>query len=165
MAFLPFERYNIFTQLSIDEIRERLDLNIEPTKPFTLFPSESNNDAMYEGSVYGNQFSMQRKIGYRNSFNPQIKGTIITEEKSNHIHIVMTMHPAVMIFMGIWLSGALFAAVAAFISELQKEHFEPATLLVLLFFVFGYCLATGGFKYESNKSKRFLDQLFDVDSN
>jgi|GEM_PF-3448503 len=45
----------------------------------------------------------------------------------------------------------------------NDQNFEPVILIPLGMLVFGYVLVTGGFKYESVKSKKYLAQLFEAE--
>ena len=53
--------------------------------------------------------------------------------------------------------------LAILISSLKKETYDPSLLIPLAMLLFAYGLTTGGFKYESNKSKKYLAELFEAE--
>ena len=68
----------------------------------------------------------------------------------------MNLHIAVTLFMCVWLGFALIFGIGFLVQEINKGPFEFVDLAPFLMFVFGYVLATGGFKYESIKARNML---------
>jgi hypothetical protein len=161
VKYLPFENYTISTTLSIEQAKQRLSDSLEPdrspdyimhhkTKPFT-------------GRISMDEFSINRVIMYRNSFLPDVKGRFVDEMGHTEIRIVMRPSVFVLAFMGIWMSGALIACVAAFGSLIDNSGarpFSPFQLAPFGMVLFGYGLCTVAFKAESKKAKQFLSDLW-----
>ncbi|AZB35921.1 hypothetical protein [Chryseobacterium bernardetii] len=79
MKYLPFERIVFNTNLPEQEVMTRLLDFVEPKKFFSWKHIKD-----YEGSVDTNSFDISRVVKYRNSFLPQISGSIqkiITEHR------------------------------------------------------------------------------------
>ncbi|MEO6521027.1 MAG: hypothetical protein ABIN91_05085 [Mucilaginibacter sp.] len=152
----------MLTSLTPDEILERLALNVNTDQRVNWFTNDSNNDYLYEGRISSQKFDIKRVINYRNSFNPQIKGTISTEKSGCRIQIVMSLHPAVLVFMCMWMGGLLIGGISIMVSQIIEQKFQPASLFIIAMFLFGYVLTTGGYKYESNDSIRFLNEMFEA---
>ncbi|RXM40882.1 hypothetical protein BOQ62_03640 [Chryseobacterium sp. CH21] len=72
MKYLPFERITYTTNLSEQEVLTRLSGFVEPKK----FGLGRNYIKEYEGSINDNNFEISRVIRNRNSFLPQIIGTV-----------------------------------------------------------------------------------------
>ncbi|MBO9699048.1 MAG: hypothetical protein J7604_02500 [Sporocytophaga sp.] len=73
----------------------------------------------------------------------------------------MRMDIFVCLFMIVWLSGVSAIAAAMINIQISRGSFEPGSLIILPFYVFGYGLSMGAFKEESIKSKKFFAELFE----
>ena len=160
MKYLPFENFVLTTNLSVEEVRNRLANNID-AKINTLEP--------YEGSIVNNTFKIQRVITYRNSFLPVITGEISQARGMTEIKIEMRPVLFVLIFMGMWLGTVGIACIVILVAtiltfpDIFQQGFSPASLIPFGMFIFGYLLVTLGFKYESSTSKEFLKTLFEAE--
>ena len=165
MKFLPYEHFKIKTTLSSPEVLKRLDNVIDPKRHFRLFGSGTKP---YQGKIEGSHFEISRIIDYRNSFLPMIKGDVQAEMSGCSIHISMQPRALIIGFMIFWLGGVgffFFVALGSFISSLARTSPADPALIPFLggMFAFGYALLLGGFKFESIKSKKFFQELFDVE--
>jgi hypothetical protein len=165
MKFFPYERFKIKSHLSKSEAINRLNNVIEPKRYFRFFGS---SEKPYQGKIEDSHFEISRIIGYRNSFLPMIKGDIESEISGCSILISMQPQIFVVAFMIFWLGGVGFFFLVilwSFISSLgQTSATDPSILLFPAgMFVFGYALLLGGFKFESVKSKKFFQELFEVE--
>lgn len=159
MKFLPYEHLKISTALSREVVLKELDSVVEPKRYFRLFGSGSKP---YQGSIKGSHFEISRIIGYGNSFLLMIKGDVESELSGCSIHITMRPRIFATAFMMFWLGGVgLFFLVflIAMISGATNSSAlsVPATMCVL-----GYAMFLGGFKFESSKSKKFFQELFEA---
>ncbi|MFT6502226.1 MAG: hypothetical protein ACJASQ_002352 [Crocinitomicaceae bacterium] len=164
MKYLPFENITYKTKLESEEALNRLGNVIEAKKTFRmtgLFGSVNHNP--YEGSIHGNSFKINRIIGYRNSFLPQITGVIEKDYSGTKIKVKMRLHTFVIVFLIIWV-GIVGIACLSFLSMMfTSQDFQPMNLIPFGMLIFVYALVTGGFKYESIKSKKYLAQLFEAE--
>jgi hypothetical protein len=164
MKYLPFENITYKTKLDSEEILKRMGNMIEPKKDFRISGIFGNsNHKPYEGSINGNSFNITRIIGYRNSFLPKIKGTIEKDFNETKVNVKMRLHPFVIAFMFIWFGGVGIGCLAVLIFISNSQDFEPMTLIPFGMLIFGYALVTGGFKFESIKSKKYLAELFEAE--
>lgn len=159
MKYLPFERIVYRTNLSQEEIIKRLSEFVEPKK----FSFIRNPIKDYEGSVDADSFDISRAITYRNSFLPQIYGSIQKINYGTEIQVTMSLNGFVLLFTIVW---CLIASVS-FVIVLMKgiidkaisvEFFIP---LIMLLFIYGLTMA--GFKIESKKSKEYLRKTFEAE--
>lgn len=72
------------------------------------------------------------------------------------------MHIFVIVFMVLWLGVAGSICIAILIFS-NQTGFDTNFLFPIGMFIAGYILMTGGFKYESNKSKKYLAKLFETE--
>jgi hypothetical protein len=164
MKYLPFENITYKTKLDSDKILKRINEITEPQKIFRksgIFGS--TNYKPYEGYIDGMSFKITRITGYRNSFLPKIEGIIKKSFHETTVNVKMRLHPFVLIFMSIWCGGVGLGFLAVLNTSINKGNFEPIILIPLGMLLFGYGLTTGGFKYESIKSKKYLAQLFETE--
>jgi len=75
----------------------------------------------------------------------------------------MRLHAFVIVFMFIFFGGTGIGCLAVLPIMFIIPDFEPFTLAPFGMLIFGYAIATGGFKYESIKSKKYLAQLFEAE--
>jgi hypothetical protein len=144
MRFLPYENLTYHSPLSEAETIQNLS---------TLIRS-----GQYSGTVNRQSFTIQRVIRYRNSFLPQIKGTVQSDFGGTVITIKMRLNLLVLIFLGIWIGGVIFVPLGTFIASDKSGTAIPLIPLGMLFFA--YLLTVLAFKFESNKAKKDLQQLW-----
>ncbi|MGZ3765938.1 MAG: hypothetical protein ACXVB0_13195 [Mucilaginibacter sp.] len=162
MKFFPYEIFYITTSLKPAEVQDRLSKEVEPPQRLSfknLFSFGSG--AYFSGYVVNGTFECKRMINYRNSFLPIIKGTTETYLNGSRLHVKMSMHIAVVIFMCFWLGGVGVFGIGFLLQNYSKGGFEPASLIPVGMFVFGYVLATSAFKFESTKAKDKLLEILD----
>jgi hypothetical protein len=157
MKLLPFENIDYETKLTFEEIRSRLAADIEPRK---LFRFSTNPRKKYEGHLHGNRFEIRRIINYRNSFLPNITGTIEDNGVMRTVNVQMILPFFVLLFLCVW-SGALLLAMTTFlVRQIASGKFDAGILFVLLILLVGYALTMAGFTYEASKARAYFDQLF-----
>jgi hypothetical protein len=162
MAFAPYENIILESDLSYNEILNRIQKIIEPKRFIFSRLFKKNNGKTYEGELFENKFKMRRIILYTNSFIPIIYGTIITESNKTKIYIRMKLHIFVKIFMCLWFGffiSFFLPDIRLFISNMELNVFPLTPVIVILF---GYIFMIGSFKAESRKSKIYLGELFEA---
>lgn len=163
--YLPFENYVLTTNLSADEVYQRLSDIIEPKKTFRLSMFNRNSTKPYEGEISRNSFTISRIISYRNSFLPIIHDDISTLFGQTQIQIKMRPETFVVIFMSLWLGAVGLACIGMLlrglfqIRQILQTGFSPMLLIPFGMFIFGCLLTILAFKEESKKSKKNLATL------
>ena len=164
MSYLPYENITFKTALNPEEVQSRLAEAIQPNRTFSMKGVwGSKNHKPYEGSINGMSFNISRIIGYKNSFLPSIKGNIEKDFPGTAIHVKMRLNPFVLVFMFVWCGGVGLALIAVISVSIRNGTIEPTILVPLAMLLFGYGLTTGGFKYESKRSKKDLAELFEAE--
>lgn len=163
MKYLPFENITYSTKLDSEEICKRLSDIIQPKRSFNLFGNSSSESSKpYEGSIDKNSFQISRIIGYRNSFLPIIKGSIQKDFNGTKIQVKMRIHKFVTFFMAFWMGGVSLGCLASLTMFSKDDNFNPVVLIPFFMLLFGYGLVTGGFKYESIKSRKYFEELLEA---
>ena len=155
MKYLPFEHIIFRTSLSEQEVRAKLSDFTEARK--SRFFNTPTKD--YEGFINGNSFKINRIIKGRNSFAPQINGTIRANAAGTQIEVKMKLQEYVLAFLIGWCFLASLFLMAIFTME-DKTAMD--FLLPVLMLLFVYALTMIGFKIESKKSREYLKKNFEA---
>ena len=157
--FFPGENIEYDTKLTKEEIINRLNNVVEPRGVFWVFKKYSYSKP-YDGEIYENGFKIRRIIWYRNSFLPVIEGNIFENGEQRTIDIKMKCTNFVRVFMSIWFGGTILVLVHNIVTAKSGIDILSSIIGALIFIFFGYLVMTGAFKFESLKSKKFLNDLF-----
>jgi hypothetical protein len=76
-------------------------------------------------------FRMRLRIGYRNSFQTFMFGTMKAEGRGTRIEARTGMHPFAAVFMTVWLSVVALAATIGVAGAIGAEAGDPAQALLL----------------------------------
>lgn len=163
MLLLPYERFVIRTRLDPNTVLSRIDSIAErPTSRLGLLYTSEGKP--YLGKLKDNRFELSRKIHFRNSFLPVIKGRVNPDVGGSIILVTMRLSFCVMIFLTIWFGGAIYGLFSGLIETIQAGEF---TITGFAFLPFGlilgsYLLTMICFKYEAFKSTNFLTDLLEA---
>lgn len=158
MAFIPYEHLEIQTSLALDEAVAGISKIVEPKK---LFRNPFNrNHAAFQGEVRPDGFKISRIIHYRNSFLPTVNGRFEPSSVGTRVAVTMTLHPSVIAFGVLWFGMVGLFGGAFLLAALTARQFDPAMLIPVGMFVFGYLLFTLSFKWEARKARATLIELF-----
>jgi len=163
MKFLPTENITYKTRLKEEEIIKRLSECVEPEKTFRFGVFSSGSIKSYEGKVNARTFDIKRIIGYQNSFLPRINGIIENEYDGLNIRVKMRLHIFVIVFLCFWCGGVGLACITDLIQFFGNSEFNLASFIPFGMLIFAYGLTMGAFKFESNKSKKDLQRIFEAD--
>lgn len=159
MKIFPFEKLTLVTVLSKDKVIEELNSSIRPKQNFGFGKQEAENGKQFEGIIYGDNFTIERIINYRNSFIPEIKGKIIEKITGTEIEIILKPASSVMAFMTVWLGGMSLAFITTLIGVIiEKAAFETCIMPLVMLFV-GFGMLKIGFSTESEKSKKEIIEI------
>ena len=164
MLLLPYEKYNLYTRLSLEEVRQRLADNTEQSGKKK--PSGQNTAKPFRGQITNETFNISPVIDYRNSFLPVLNGTYFRENGMTHIRTRLQLNDVVLVFCIIWLGIVGLCGILLPILELRGalngKRFDPMVLVPTGMFVFGYLLMIAAFKTESTRSKKLLAKVLDA---
>ena len=158
--YLPTENLIYHTSLSPEEVVQRLGEHVRMRRQG---PSVASTSDTYKGSVSVNTFKISRIIHSRNSFLPQIKGTIIPKTHKTEIQIAMLLAPEVIVFLAIWCGFVLFALGGLIYDAIQNEGITLFTFIPLAMIPFAYVISMLGFKLESSRSQKFFQKLWEAE--
>ncbi len=79
------------------------------------------------GQVRGDEFTLRKRLRYRNSFNPIFYGNLNPEGNGTRITGYFGLHPLIPLTMFLWFAGVLFYGFV-----LRRGYFPPAIIIILL---------------------------------
>ena len=149
---LPWRHFAIETTLAPEEVEATLLEHL-------------GADKGWNGTVGEGTFSIGRRIGYKNSFLPLVTGRIEPLHPDRaagaRVHVRMSMHVAVRIFMAVWIGFASLLASAFVVIALKAPGpLDLAQLAPLGFPLLGLALMLGGFAPEARRAETFLRSIF-----
>jgi len=164
--FIPYEKLTLETKLSEEEVHARIIANTsENTTPFgSLFSRGSSSEKFFNGYRTEHGFLLVPSISYRNSFLPKIEVRTESLRFGTTIDLKLQLNAFVKVFGMIWL-GVVFIILIVNLSLLfdpnqQNEHSQFAVPLFMFLVVYG--MFWGGFKYESARSRKFLQEVLEA---
>lgn len=163
MKYLPFEDFEIHTDLSSDEAFYRLRAAVDTKRKWVFFTNKP-----FWGEVERNYFKIWRATWWNQNFRPIIYGVIYEDGSVSHLKIKMRMPWFAFVFYGLilcWLWFQYFLALANLIAQkIISGVWQIASPWMLLphifFFSFIYLISVGIFMAEKNNAKAFLLEIF-----
>ena len=157
---IPRREFSLVSGLGAAVALERLGGSVGPRKFFRMPWDRAH---VFEGRVTGRDFEINRILGYRNSFVPQLRGSIepLAVGVGVKVRGTMTVDLSVKIFMALWLLPVGLACLCTLPFAVATRPFEPALLVPWVMFLFGVALMTGSFLLEANRSLAALCELLD----
>jgi hypothetical protein len=146
MEFIPYQRLTITTDLSKDEVVSRLRDKVGPTKRENFVRVDKN---IFSGRLGNEKFELTLIKDYRNSWTPEITGTI--SEKGNSTEITLTLKSN-MIVIGSTIIAMLFGVTMSVYEIIDFKDTRDFDWMVLLFILFPYGLCWLGFNLDADKS-------------
>lgn len=122
----------------------------------------------FMGEVKENRFDIVRDIAGRNSFLPNIKGTIESNIIGSRISVSMRMHATTTGFMAVWLTLTVFGLLDAtrvyYETWKAGKHMDPQFYFIIgALALFGFLLMHFGFRPEARKAESFLKETLKAD--
>ena len=155
MPLLPYKSYELVSDKTPSEIEAAMRSAVEPRRSFGSGPGTRP----FEGEVGDRTFDVQRAIGYKNSFLPQVHGDIVAVPGGSRIAVRMRLRLFILVFMIIWMGGLGAACLLIVISEFRQGGSPSTALGPACMFTFGWFLAAAGFSYEARIAEPLLASI------
>ena len=166
---LPYENYTIDSALTKEELLLKL---LDKTLSAQEFVRESDKRAFsfgmkgwskpYWGYIRNDSFELERLITYRNFGNPKVLGSIKQTPEGTAIHIKMKPPDFTLILVGLFLLACLYGLIKFVTQSINENEMLPEVPVAVGMIILAYLLLLGSFKAESVKTKRFLQDLFEI---
>jgi hypothetical protein len=162
MILLPVDNITLKSNLTREEAIVRLSAKVDHVKYFRGF-SKNKKTKLYEGKISENCFKIRRIISYRNSYLPRISGTIEKDINDTLINVKMRLHIFILFIQIVWSIGWFTGFIVTLISSINNGRLDTSLpFITICFLLFAYILPLWAFKYESNKSKVDLKNIFEA---
>lgn len=159
MKLIPSVDIELLTSFSKEEVESILMNNIGPKRGIELRFSKAKIEKPFEGYFENGEFEMQRAINYKNSFLPQIKGTVSESMSGTTVMAKLQLHDFVVAFMVVWLGGVSLALLGSIYAIISHEANPSVTIIPLIMLAFGIALVYFGFNSEKEKSINELKRI------
>ena len=159
MKIFPSFQTTLKSPLSKVEVMEILSSNIAPRTGLSFPSSKKNKTKLFEGQLTNSTFNIQLAIDYRNSFIPQIKGSIDERNNYTEIKISLELHKMIKIFMTIWITFIAISLIATSYSFANGNTNIINIIIPLSMLIFGIALVYWGFNNEKGNSVKILSNL------
>jgi hypothetical protein len=164
MPVIPHQALRLHSQLSAADAMLALKAQVAPPRPpFSL--SIAFGSLPFEGTLDGARFELQRVIQYRNSFLPQIRGTIEPATAGCTVSLTMSLHPLVIAFAIIWLMVVSAGACVAVAAALGQSRVQAGTFIPFGMLLFFGILVSASFHFEARKAERLLREILVAPAN
>lgn len=157
MLLLPIEDFTLRSRLSERDLVKRLQEYVQSDRP------AGESARPYFGKVDLESFEIRRAISYRNDFLPKISGEIFTDLGGTKVKVSMRVSAPTAIFMMLWIGGVSIACALAIVSWVKGDGFEFKEAIPFGMLSIGIAVVLAGFKIESSRSKRDLQEILDAD--
>lgn len=166
MKLFPKEKFVLITSLPFDVVLQKINNNIKTERDFKGFDFQKNKDG-YEGTVFSNNFQINRILKYRNSFTPITLGIVKSTSKGSELNLIIRMEKFKYIFFIIWtvLLG-IVSACSLFILIMEFLYSGSFVIWALpgpIMLTLGYWYTISNFKKEMISTKQFLMTLLNAD--
>ncbi len=159
MKIIPSEKIELITELSKQEVRTILNKNIRPKRGIAFSFDKPKETKLFEGKFEQDRFEIQRIIKGRNSFLPQIKGSIQSDLNGTKLIADLKINAFVIVFMIFWF-GFVFLGFLATIVGVSVQEANPIVIIApLIMMAFGIGLVRFGFHSEKEKSINDLKRI------
>jgi hypothetical protein len=152
MKVLPHDSFTISTPDALPVVMQRLNAKVEPPKAFRF----SKKHAPYQGTISEEGFQISRIIHYRNSFLPVIRGSFEVESHQTVIHVQMSIHFFVRVFLGFWFLFWYSAVVPIILTGAMPNYMAALFIGMPMLMLFIFWIA---FWSEANRSRGELTQI------
>ncbi|MDI3319374.1 hypothetical protein [Pinibacter soli] len=163
---LPIEYCTFTTHLSPQEVLKRIDENTLSYVPVRIpFFYEPPFEKPYRGKITGDTFTIKRNVEIRITYLPVITGHVFSDSGKTKVEIKMRPQTNVLLSTALILSILglislrIISSAVYNINDLLQFSFLPDQLLPFGAFVAIALWATIEFRFQSKKSKAFLQKL------
>lgn len=158
MRVLPYRRFTIDSPLAPAQVQARLRGAIAQKWTFGF----TQPDQPLVGDFDGRSFNVTRYVRSRNSFRPQVRGTIEPLGTGTRLVGKMQLHELAIVFIGFFafVAGSVFLSGAA--RSIASRQLEPAMLVALGVIAFLTAMTFGGFAMEVRSSLDDLAKVVDA---
>ncbi len=97
MKLIPYDSVKLMSAVTLDQLVQNLDDNIQKIPSFSIFSIQ--HEKPFEGSFLNNKFKIAPKINYLNSFMPIFHGKLEQDSKGTIVYLKIVPHFFAYVFL------------------------------------------------------------------
>lgn len=145
----PSDSFEIQTSMSLEEIIERLNAEIEHSGLFRQHKA-------FQGEISREGFKITRSIRSHNFSLPIVRGSFKPGQSGVSVAIKMGLHPLATIFLCVWYA-CILGFMGDFIKLLKgRVQIHPTDFIPIVLLIFPWAMASAGFWFEAKEEKQML---------
>jgi hypothetical protein len=164
MKFIPYQKYTLYSRLSLADSRRRLQEHLDSPKKWFYSHFDSKN---YDGEIKGDEFTIFQVGSLYRPKTPRITGRFSTDNGRTAIEVSIRLSKVALSLGGCALGFLFICFVGSAWSNWSNTHsfraaFALGSFLIGSLFLF-YVVTTVNILLLAGQSKKFLMQLFDAE--
>jgi hypothetical protein len=149
MLLVPYESLSVEVAAPIEAVRERIYHALHP----------KSGQALYDGVLYRDSFTMSKAIRYRDSLLPVIQGRLVATEVGTRVDVRLRPHLATLAVLVVGLLLFLFM-ICTFLIHIITEAANIGGACVALVMALGwYTIFTAWFRLEVPSTRKGLQAV------
>ena len=136
--------------------------NTRPKRGWEIRLSKIKEDKLFLGHIAENNFQIQRITQGKNSFKPQMDGTLVERTGSTEVTLDLKLNLFVLIFMLFWLGGVSIAVIGSIYGILYMDLAPFSAIIPSVMLLFGLGMVYFGFTMEKEKCIQILTKLLQL---
>jgi hypothetical protein len=147
MEFIPYQRLTIMTDLPKEEVLSRFRNRVGQTKRENFVRVDKN---IFTGRLLEERFKLNLITDYRNSFAPEITGTIIEANGKTELSVTLKSNWFVIVFTAL----IIIIGLAMLITEIINYKYtgDIDWMFLAFFIILPYGVTWFGFNLDADKS-------------
>jgi len=161
---IPYEDITLHSDLSADEVRNRIASSINPGKALReRILQARQQEKPFDGVQTGDSFSLHGFLGRNSFFSPVTEVTALPLPAGSIARLKMRLSHWVSVMMALWLGFSGLASLINLYAALSSEGTMFSKLVGISFpailFLWGYLVCIVGFKLDSRRIRAFFEAL------
>ncbi len=146
MEFIPYQKLTITTYLSKGEVVNRMRERVGPKKRENFIRVDKN---IFSGQIREDKFRLALNKDYRNSWTPEVIGTIIETNNSTELSVILKSNSFVIAFTALFIIFGLTMFIYQIANYGDAREIDWSVLILVLL---PYGLMWFGFNLDADKS-------------
>ncbi len=163
MSLLPYIKYTLATNLTADEVEQRLADNIEPANNWRFsFGMVIEYKKPYEGKILNHLFKIRRIAWLNHKYRTSVRGVITELADGTSIDITIWLNWFCWVYAVAILLADLILIIACTSKALNAGNAALVAFFIIAFMnTIGVVFPFYAFSSESSKAKKFLSDLLE----
>jgi hypothetical protein len=149
MLLVPYESFSVEFAAPVESVRKRIQHALHP----------KSGQALYEGTLYHDSFTMSKAIQYRDSLLPVIQGRLVATESGTRVDGRLRPHLATLTVLVVGLLLFLFMICTILIHTITEAANIGGAFAGLIMALGWYTIFTAWFRLEVPSTREGLQAV------